>query len=465
VTAPPPDEHHPAHRSPRPDEPGTATHPPRREGPAWLRAENPFSLAVRTIDSFRPASMPAMARHSYRRELLAAAFLPWLVAIVEGGVIGVIVKKSFDGVVGDTPLNYAVALLTAAPAFANITSFVWVRLTHGKHKIRSVNALQIVVATLICLLAVAPRSPIGLVMVLACAVGARVCLAGVVTLRATVWRLNYAKPVRARMTSRITVVVTIVLASVGGLVGLAMDRDPDSFRLLAPVSAVLASVGIWSWSKIRVRGHKRLLREEMESEGDGRPSFNPLRMLDLLLTDRRYGFFMLCQFLIGVGNLMLIPVLVVVVKDVFDLDYFRSILVTHMIPILVMPLIVTQWAKLLDAWHIATYRALHSWLFVIMAGLMFASVRTDAIWLLYAAVVVRGVAFAGGALAWNLGHNDFAQDPLAPRVAPEHGHLLAVGLDPRERGPHAVVLDVPLSRRRRRCRSSSPARSGACRGG
>ena len=370
--------------------------------------------------------MPAMARHSYRRELVAAAFLPWLVAIVEGGVIGVIVKKYFDGVVGDTSLNYAVALLTAAPAFANITSFIWVRLTLGKHKIRSVNALQLVVATLICVLAAAPRSPAGLVLVLVCAVGARVCLAGVVTLRATVWRLNYAKPVRARMTSRITVIVTIVLASVGGLVGFTMDRDPTSFRVLAPISALLASVGIWSWSKIRVRGHRRLLREEMESEGDGRPSFNPLRMLNLLLTDRRYGFFMLCQFTIGVGNLMLIPVLVVIVKDVFDLDYFRSILVTHMIPILVMPLIVTQWAKLLDAWHIATYRALHSWLFVIMAGLMFLSVRTDTLWIMYAAVVVRGIAFAGGALAWNLGHNDFARDDNAAQYMAVHVTLTGI---------------------------------------
>jgi len=403
-----------------------ATHPLRREGPAWLRAGNPFGLAVRTIDSFRPGSMPVMARMNYRRELIASMFLPWLIALIEGGVIGVIVKKFFDGVVGDSALNYAVATLTASPAFANVTSFLWVRLTHGRHKIRSINSLQIVVALLIGLMAAAPRSPGGLWMVLGCAVGARVCLAGIVTLRATVWRMNYPKHVRAHLTSRITTVVTIVLATVGGLVGFMMDRDPGAFRLMAPISAVLASVGIWSWSKVRVRGHRRLIREELESIGGDRPSFNPLRMAKLLVDDKRYGFYMLCQFTIGVGNLMLIPILVVVVKEVFDLDYFHSMLVTHVIPILMMPVFLMHWAKLLDAWHIATYRALHSWVFVVMAGLMFVSVWFEIVWVMYAAVAVRGVAFAGGALAWNLGHNDFARDDNAAQYMAVHVTLTGI---------------------------------------
>ncbi len=434
----PPADRHPDAPPPGYDEAGTPTHPPRREGPAWLRAENPFALFVRTIDSFRPASMPAMSRHSYRQEILAGLFLPWLVGLTEGGVIGVIVKKYFDGVVDGTALNFAVATLTAAPAFANITSFLWARLTHGRHKIRSVNLLQIGVAVLVAAIALAPRSPGGLAMVLACAVCARICLAGVVTLRAVVWRNNYAKPVRAHLTSRIVTVVTIVLASVGAIVGFVMDRDAGLFRVLMPAGALVSCAGIWSWSKIRLRGHRRLLRAEAANDGDDRPSFNPLKMLNLLLTDRRYGFFMLCQFLIGVGNLMLIPVLVVVVKEVFDLDYFRSMLVTHVIPILTMPLIVTRWAKLLDRWHIATYRALHSWLFVIMALLIFASVRADAVWILYAAVVVRGVAFAGGALAWNLGHNDFARDDNAAQYMAVHVTLTGI------RGLAASFVGVAL---------------------
>jgi hypothetical protein len=403
-----------------------STHPPRREAPPWLRAENPFSMFVRTVDSFRPRSIPAMARHSYRRELVAGLFLPWLIGLTEGGVLGVIVKKYFEGSVEGQVLNYAVAAVTAAPAFANVTSFVWARLTHGKHKVRSVNVLQIAVAALVALMAAAPRSAAGLALVVGCAIAARVCLAGVVTLRAVVWRNNYAKPIRARLTSRIVTVVTFVLAAVGAVVGVVMDRDPGLFRVLFPVGAVASCAGIWSWSKIRLRGHRRLLKSEQENDGNDRPSFNPLRMGRLLIDDKRYGFYMLCQFLIGVGNLMLIPVIVVVAADVFGLDYFRSMLITHVIPILMMPVFITQWAKLLDRWHISTYRAVHSWFFVAMALLIFGSVWWDAVWMLYAAVVVRGIAFAGGALAWNLGHNDFARDDNAAQYMAVHVTLTGI---------------------------------------
>lgn len=383
-------------------------------------------MVVRSVDSFRPASMPPMTRHSYRQEIIAGLFLPWLVGLTEGGVIGVIVKKYFDGSVDGRMLNFAVAAVTAAPAFANITSFIWARLTHGKHKIRSVSVLQMIAAAMIMLMAAAPRSDAGLALVVACVVLVRVCIAGVVTLRAVVWRNNYAKPVRARLTSRIATVVTIMLALVGAVVGLAMDRDAGLFRLLFPLGALASCAGIWSWSKIRLRGHRRLLKAEAENMGDDRPSFNPLKMAKLLIDDKRYGFFMLCQFIIGVGNLMLIPVIVVITADVFGLDYFRSMLVTHVVPIVMMPVFLTQWAKLIDRWHIATYRALHSWLFVLMAVLIFVSVQWHQVWVLYAAVVVRGIAFAGGALAWNLGHNDFARDDNAAQYMAVHVTLTGI---------------------------------------
>jgi hypothetical protein len=399
---------------------------PRRDSPDWLGAFNPFGWMWRSIGSFRPSSMPRLIRPNYARELTAAMFLPWMVAIVEGGVIGVIVKKLYEPVVGPLLLSYAVATLTAAPSFANITSFVWVRLTHGRHKIRSVNTLQLIIAALIGSIALAPPSPAGLAMVVACSVAARVCLAGVVTIRATVWRQNYPRETRARLTGRIATVVTIVVATVGTLAGVAMELDAGSFRIFIPVAALVSVVGVRIWSGIRVRGHRRLLRAEREIHADDRPSFNPLRMARLLIEDKRYGFFMLCQFTIGAGNLMLLAPLVLVATDAFGLGYFQGILVTHAIPILMMPIFLTAWARLLDAWHIAKYRAVHSWAFVLMAMLIFGAAQFDALWLLYLGVAMRGIAFAGGALAWNLGHNDFARDDNAAQYMAVHVTLTGI---------------------------------------
>lgn len=370
--------------------------------------------------------MPPLTRANYARELTASAFLPWMIAIVEGGVIGVVVKKFFEGAVDPVLLSYAVATLTAAPAFANITSFIWVRLTHGRHKIRSVTTLQCVIAGTIASIALAPQNEAGLWMVVVLAILARVCLAGVVTLRATVWRQNYPRHLRAHLTGRIASVVTIMYGLTGLVVGMAMEADPRAFRVVIPLAAVVSLAGIWAWSRIRVRGHRRLIRAERK-HGDGeRPSFNPTRMARLLLDDRRYGFYMLCQFTIGAGNLMLLAPIVLLATDYFRMGYFQGILVSHAIPIVMMPIFLTAWAKLLDAWHISTYRALHSWAFVLMAFLIFASAQFDVLWLLYAGAVVRGIAFAGGALAWNLGHNDFARDDNAAQYMAVHVTLTGI---------------------------------------
>ncbi|USN99197.1 MAG: MFS transporter [Phycisphaeraceae bacterium] len=412
---------------------------PRRESPAWLEAVNPFGWLSRTVESFHPSAAPPLTRANYRRELIAAFFLPWVLAIVEGGVIAVIVQKYFEGVVGRTALDFAVATVTSAPAFANITSFLWVRLTHGRHKVRSVNSLQASLAALVGLIALAPRSGLGLVIVVACTVAGRVCLAGVVTIRAGVWRQNYPREVRARLTGRIATVVAIVIGLVGTFVGLAMEWQPWSFRALFPLAAVVSLVGVRVWGRVRMRGHGRLLQSERVRGREG-PSFNPLMLGRVLANDRRFAFFMLCQFAIGTGNMMLFAPIVLFSTEYFELGYFQGILVSNAVPILMMPLFIGPWSRLLDAWHISKYRSVHSWVFVVMALLIFASARLDALWLLYLGVAARGIAFAGGQLAWNLGHNDFATDENASEYMAVHVTLTGI------RGLLAPFVGVPLYR-------------------
>jgi hypothetical protein len=75
-----------------------------------------------------------------------------------------------------------------------------------------------------------------------------------------------------------------------------------------------------------------------------------------------------------------------------------------------------------------------------MAGLIFASAQFDALWLLYAGAAARGVAFAGGRLAWNLGHNDFAKDENAAQYMATHVTLTGI------RGLIAPFIGVPLYR-------------------
>jgi hypothetical protein len=119
---------------------------------------NLFDLAIRSvrsaIASFHPRALPPMLRASYGRELVAWWFLPMMLGAVEGGAMGNIVRKAFDGVEGvsTTELNFAVAAVVAAPSLANIISFAWAAMAWGRDKIRFIVWLQ--VATAICVLLV-----------------------------------------------------------------------------------------------------------------------------------------------------------------------------------------------------------------------------------------------------------------------------------------------------------------------
>ena len=77
------------------------------------------------VASFHPRTLPPMLRANYARELVSWMFLPVMLGAVEGGTISIIVKKAFASAPGVSPaaLNLAVAVVTAAPAVANITSF------------------------------------------------------------------------------------------------------------------------------------------------------------------------------------------------------------------------------------------------------------------------------------------------------------------------------------------------------
>ena len=64
-----------------------------------------------------------------------------MMGAVDGGVVGILTKRLFDGYVQETILDWVVATLAAAQGFANISSFLWAAISNGRHKIRFITAL------------------------------------------------------------------------------------------------------------------------------------------------------------------------------------------------------------------------------------------------------------------------------------------------------------------------------------
>ncbi len=374
---------------------------------------------------YLPSSVPLRSRRAYTSELIAWSLLPLMLGMLEGGVVGIIAKKSFDGQVPSELLAIMIAFLTGLPAMANLTSFAWAAVAHGRHKIRFINALQLMAVVGIVSFAFATPTTAGFILFSIGVTLGRVAWAGVVTVRSTVWGLNYPRTIRPRIAGSFATVQAICIAGITFMAGLILDDNPDAYRWLFPISAVFGGLGVWFYSRIRVKGHAQLIARE-KSETGSKPSINPLGLLKTLRDDRKYAAFMMCLFLIGTGNIMVTAPLVLILDEQFKLDYLGSILILTSIPILMMPLSIPIWSRLLSGMHVVRFRSIHSWVFVTSNLILFAAVTWSFLPGIYLSAVIRGFGFGGGVLAWNLGHHDFTTPERSTQYMGVHVTLTGI---------------------------------------
>ena len=371
--------------------------------------------------SFHPRNLPPMQRANYARELLSWAFLPVMLGAIEGGTMSVIVKKAWTGVPGISPelLDFAVAFVSAAPNFANLTSFLWSRVGNGRDKVAFISRIQLATCACVALVAAMPTNAWGLLGTCLLVLVARATWTGVITVRAAIWRQNYPKNGRASIAGKMATVQSIMLALAGWVVGATMDLNPASFHVVFPVLAAVGVYGNSIFRHVRLRGGRRLAARERAEAGTANVSANPVRTAaiagealrtnwQVLVTDGPYRTFMAWMFVFGLGNLMIGAPQAIFLEDRLGASYLQAILATTIIPLLTMPIIIPVWARLLDRVHIVKFRAIHGWSFVTAAGVMWLAAWTESLWLFYVSGAMLGVGFAGGSIAWNIGHQDFA---------------------------------------------------------
>jgi len=399
------------------------------------RVASPIRFVIFAFLSFHPSVMPWLSRPNYARELRAAFFLPWVLAATEGGVVGFIVRKLYDGVVPDTLLNTLVGVVATAPALANVTSFLWSSVAQSRPKIRIITALQLGIVISVAAMSIAPTTAPGVWVFVGAALAARVCIAGIVTIRATVWGVNYTED-RARVTGKFQTVTLILNASAIILLGTMMQIDERWYRVLVPIGGLVALIGIGNYALIRVRSEKVLLRAERNASDAS--SHVVARIVGVFRNDRGFTRYQALQFVMGFGNLMTIAPFVIIAKEQFNLDYLPGLVFTQILPMGMMPLFIPMWARLLDRVHIIRFRAIHSWVFVAVFIVALWACQLDILWMIFLAAALRGVAFGGGALAWNLGHLQFVKPDRATDYMAAHVTLTGV------RGLIAPIVGVGL---------------------
>lgn len=362
----------------------------------------------RLINTIHPAAVPLLARRSYALELTTTLFFSIALACVEGGVIAVVVKKTFGAVVAAAVLNVAVAFVGAASEIANIISFVWTQWSHGREKVAFINGLQVGLLVLVAAMALVPVSGAGLAAMVVGVIVARTCWSGIITLRPTIWRANYPPLERARVVGRFSAVQVVMVAGVGLFLGRSMDVDASSFRWILPAAAVMGIVAVVAYRRLRVRRAGKMLRHETAMPRVMAPWNGLASVARILKRDKFFALFQLWLFVLGTGNLMATPILVLTVNDQFHMTYAQGILITSSLTALCTGGSIPLWAKFLDRSHVVKFRSIHSWVFVVGTTTLSLAVITHQAWLLGVGAAIQGIGFGGGALAWNLGHVDFA---------------------------------------------------------
>ncbi|MEZ5532570.1 MAG: MFS transporter [Steroidobacteraceae bacterium] len=394
----------------------------------------------------------------FRREIVSWALIGLTLGLVEGATAAVLVKTGYRGTTSPLAVNLATALVSGAPAFSNVVSFVWANIAHGRSRVRLLVRLQALFALLVGFIGLAPRAGGGLVFAVVSILAARMVWAGILTVRAAVWTANYPRQVIARVTGRIVIVSSLAVAGAAALAGGVLAARAFDPRWLYGGAAACGLLAASLYRRVRVRREFRLLAQE-SAEGGSSEAFSLRMVREILAQDPSFREYMLWMGLFGGGNLMLIAQLVVVLTDGFGMPGGRQILLLAVVPLLALPVFVPWWARRFDGEHVVVYRARQGWALVAAVTMFSAAVLAGWSWLLWCGAVTYGFAMAGANLGWNLGHADFASSGRAQHymgvhvtltgvrgmLAPPLGMLAYQLLEDWQRGLGRYALVLPLA--------------------
>jgi hypothetical protein len=277
----------------------------------------------------------------------------------------------------------------------------------GRPKVAFLVPLLLAMTACVAALAVVPKSEAGLVLFFVFYSGARLLWAGVETVRAVLWSVNYPTRVRARITGRITINTSIVVALVGIGLGWLVGQGGPWWRLALAAGCLCGLAGAMAFRLLRVRREPDLLLAERARLREG-ATFGFGGMRALLARDPAFREYQLAMSMFGAGLLSLTPLMVVCLDDVLGLPTFAQVVVTTSLPVIVMPFAVQPWARYLDRHRVIAFRAMHGRVTIVAVVLLMAAVALRQSWLLWPGAVLMGTSMAAGSLGWTLGHNDFA---------------------------------------------------------
>jgi hypothetical protein len=327
--------------------------------------------------------------------------------IVEGGTAAVMVRSLFGTATHGVAVDFVLALVSSAPAWANLVSLGFARRAQGRRKIGFLQPLLVTLAVLVAALALVPPGGSGLVAFLVLYVSSRLVWAGIDTVRSVIWSVNYPRHLRASITGRIMINGSIAIAATGLLLGWLLERNGPWFRVLIVAAGMCGLAGAWAFRRFHVQDEEQLLEAERARLKQG-ARFDLGGIRHLLATDADFRHYMLAMSMFGAGLLTLTPLMVICLDDVLQASEFVQVAITTAVPVLTIPFAIGPWARFLDRHHVIVFRSVHSRVGVAGSVLLVLAVLLHQPLLLWPGALLLGISLAAGSLGWTLGHNDFA---------------------------------------------------------
>ncbi|MDH4166220.1 MAG: hypothetical protein OEY13_10515 [Gammaproteobacteria bacterium] len=342
-----------------------------------------------------------------RYERRAWTLIYLCLGLVEGGTAAVMVRSLFGDQAPALAVDLVVAIVSAAPAWANLASVAYARRAQGQRKVSFLFPLLLAMTACVGALALVPQSGTGLLLFLILYAAARLLWAGVETVRSVLWSVNYPSRLRARITGRITINTSIALAITSLGVGWLLGHGGPWWRIAIAAGSCCGVAGALAFRQFKVRREDELLEAERTRLVEG-AGFGFYGMRALLARDDAFRRYQYAMSMFGAGLLSLTPLMVICLGDVLQLPALWQVLVTTAIPVMVVPFAIQPWARYLDLHRVLAFRSVHGKFTVVAVVLFVAAVLLHLPLLLAPGAVLLGVSSAAGSLGWTLGHNDFA---------------------------------------------------------
>lgn len=273
---------------------------------------------------------------------------------------------------------------------------------------------------------------------------AQLCATQGVSLITSIYATNYPPSERGGRLSTIFVIGGLLAVSFGYLGGKLLDINPEFYRLILGFAVVGALIYAFACYQIPTKPAIELR------------SSNAFRTIALAWEDRLFSVILIGWMLMGLGNLMLIPIRV---EYLANPDYGINASNAQVSAILVstvlgMRLLSTRlWGYLFDRMNMINLRII---LNVFFGSSILFFFFTENLWIMAIGAALLGIAFGGGGIMWSLFVTKIAPRDkitgymsvhgfltgLRMAFAPFLGYAVVSNADPRTAATIAIILII-----------------------